>query len=409
MRVKMTLFAAALAGLGMLSLPGLAAADVIRVSPGESIQAAVDQAAPGDTVKVAPGTYQQTVHIKTNGLTLKGAGKHRTLIESPASPAPGADPQCGGIGICVSDVELPADPNQPPIILNEIADVRIKDLGVRGFGFSGVFFTGAIDYRVTDVFATESGYGIAAFNSTGGRMWDNVTPANHEAGLYVGDSENADALIWDNVANDNEGFGIFIRDASNGAIKDNETSGNCIGILFLDTPGPPVNRNWVAYGNDASGNTKVCPEEEGGPPAGGIGIGIAGAQDITLVGNRTNDNVPSGPVELAGGIVVVSIPGPTPEESNVATGNVIKFNRAFGNSPMDILWDELGDNTFTGNRCETSQPDGLCTSGGHGHGHGHGDDDDDDDDDRDHGGGPHHGDDDHGDRGKGHGKGHGHH
>jgi parallel beta-helix repeat protein len=394
MRVKTTLIVAALAGLGMLSLPGFAAADVIRVSPGESIQAAVDQAAPGDKVKVAAGTYQESVHISTAGITLKGAGKHRTLIEPGTTPP---DPGCEEVGICVA----PNGPPGPP----SLADVRVKDLGVSGFQFSGVFFFGAVDYRVTDVFATESGYGIAAFNSTGGRIWDNVTPANHEAGVYVGDSENADAIVKDNVADDNEGFGIFIRDASNGVVADNETSGNCIGILFLDTPGPPVNSNWVAHDNDASANTKVCPPEEGGPPAGGIGIAIAGAQNITLVGNKTNDNVPAGPVELSGGIVVVSIPGPTPEQTNTATGNVIKFNKAFGNSPFDILWDEQGDNTFTGNRCETSQPDGLCTSrgNGNGHGHGHGDDDDEDDDDRGHDGDGHHGDNGHGGRGKGHG------
>ena len=58
----------------------------------------------------------------------------------------------------------------------------------------------------------------------------------------------------------------------------------------------------------------------------------------------------------------------------------MKFNRAFGNSPFDILWDQKGPaNEFTGNRCDTSSPDGLCVSGN--------------------GGGDHHGDGDHGDHG----------
>jgi parallel beta-helix repeat protein len=378
MRVKTTLVAAALAGLGMLSLPGFAAADVIRVSPGESIQAAIDQAAPGDTVKLRRGTYEENVQIKTPGITLKGADDDETFIVPPATPSP-VDPICEGTGVCVSEVPDFGPPSPPTL-----ADVRVKDLAVRGFPFSDVFFYGTVDHRITDVFADGSEYGIFALNTTGGRYWDNTTPNNIEAGIYIGDSENADAVVRDNVANGNQEFGIFLRDAANGVVEDNETSGNCIGIFILDTPGPPVAGDWVVHDNDASHNTTVCAFDA--PTAGGIGIGIAGAQNNTIVGNTANGNMPATPVDISGGIVVV-----TPDPSTVATGNTVKFNKAFGNSPFDILWDEQGENTFVGNRCETSQPDGLCTGRGNGHGHGRGDDDDDDDDDRGHGGDRHHG------------------
>ena len=56
MRVKMTFVAAALAGILTMLVSGTAAADVIRVSSGESIQAAIDKADPGDTIKIGPGT-----------------------------------------------------------------------------------------------------------------------------------------------------------------------------------------------------------------------------------------------------------------------------------------------------------------------------------------------------------------
>jgi hypothetical protein len=95
---------------------------------------------------------------------------------------------------------------------------------------------------------------------------------------------------------------------------------------------------------------------------------------------------------------VLSAPGPTPAQSFTATGNTIKKNTAFGNSPVDILWDQTGDNVFSGNRCKTSDPTGLCANGGNGHGNG---DDDGDDDNAENG---HH--DDNGDHGRHHGEHH---
>jgi hypothetical protein len=312
------------------------------------------------------------------------------------------DPFCEGTGICVADVTLPANPDDPPIINNHIAGVRIKDLAVKNFKqFSGVFLFGTRDQRVSGVLAENDGeYGIGAFNTTGGQYWGNVTTNNGEAGIYVGDSPDADAVVRDNVSSANLGFGIFVRDAAHGVVEDNDSFGNCIGILFLDTPAPTDVSDWTARDNEASHNTAVCPTEEGGPPVGGIGIAIANASGITLVGNAANDNVPAGPVEASGGIVVVSPPPEGPGAPvQIATDNTIKFNTAFGNSRVDLLWDQQGDNRFIGNRCRTSDPDGLCVESRHGHGHGHHGDDDDDDDRGDNG--HHRGKGDHGDK---HGK-----
>jgi hypothetical protein len=371
MRVKTILVAASLAGLAMLLVAGPAAADVIKVSPGESIQTAIDQAGPGDTVKVAPGTYQENVQIKTDGITLKGAGSDQTLIEAAATPA-AVDPICEGTGICVTD--FAGDPSEPPSTPS-LSDVRIKDLAVTGFGFSGVFFFATVDQRVSHVLAKDNeGYGIAAFNTTGGEYRDNVASNNGEAGLYVGDSPEANADVHDNEAYGN-GIGLFFRDAAHGVVEDNQSHDNCIGVLFLDTPDDPTapapNSDWVARDNEVNHNNKACPAGDEGDATSGLGIVINGAHAITLVGNTVNDNQPSGPTAGSGGIVIVSDP-----DSPVSTDNVVKHNSAFGNLPDDILWDGQGTNTFTDNRCETSEPAGLCVSG-HGHGHhggdGHGD------------------------------------
>ena len=61
----------------------------VQVVAGQSIQAAIDGAATGATVCVGPGTYQENLLITKDGITLKGAGPGKTVLEPPAQPSAG--------------------------------------------------------------------------------------------------------------------------------------------------------------------------------------------------------------------------------------------------------------------------------------------------------------------------------
>lgn len=77
-------------GLIVASVPLAApsSAVVIQVSPGQSIQAALDAAQPGDTVMVAAGVYHESVVIRQDHITLQGAGatESGTVLEPPSTP-----------------------------------------------------------------------------------------------------------------------------------------------------------------------------------------------------------------------------------------------------------------------------------------------------------------------------------
>src|SRR4051794_21242233 len=76
------------------------AAAAIHVHHGQSIQAAVNSADPGDTIVLDRGRYFQTVFIGRPGLTLRGAGSGRdgTVLRQPkSSNSPCSDPQSGEV------------------------------------------------------------------------------------------------------------------------------------------------------------------------------------------------------------------------------------------------------------------------------------------------------------------------
>lgn len=335
---------------------GAGAAIIVR--PGESIQAAVDAASPGSTIVVKAGTYAEHVTITTDGIRLLGQGA--TLV--PPAEHPASACSFGAVstdGICaIGELDFP-DPNGPPVVIDPVSDVTISGFTVNGFEGTGVLFIGAENPIVSHNRAADNGgYGVARFLSTGGRIIGNQASGSAEAGIYVGDSPNADVKVVANESFDNGEFGFFLRDAANGRLAGNRSHGNCVGAIVLNTGGN-VAGNWTLTGNAFTENNRFCPgsEEEGTPPLSGIGVAIVSAEGNTLEGNRVIDNVPSGDVPFAGGVVVIDIgtPGGNPPSDNLVQGNVIR-----GNQP-DILWDGSGvGNVFRSNACESSVPDGLC-------------------------------------------------
>lgn len=418
------LLAAVLAAAAFLALAASASAhrgDVTVVRPGESIQAAVDAADPGDKILVKRGRYAENVAITTDGITLKS---HGAKLVPPPDPTPNAcssgDPARDGI-CATGQVDFP--PDGPPTVTDPVSDVTIKGFKVKGFPGTGINFLGAEDPVVKHNRTEDNGeYGIARFVSTGGKIVGNDASGSEEAGIYVGDSPDADVLIAANRTFDNHLFGLFLRDAADGRVVANRSYGNCVGAIVLNT-GANVAADWRFFGNRIHDNDRFCPgnAEEGTPPLSGIGVLIANGADNKLVGNVIRDNDPSGEVPFSGGVVVVDagIPGANPPSGNLVKGNVI-----LGNEP-DIFWDGSGEgNVIERNLCQTSVPDGLCKRhhghrrhghhgdrGDHGRGH-HGDKHHDRGDDHDRGDRHDHGDrdddrgdrgDDHGDRGDDHG------
>ncbi len=331
------------------------------VKPGESIQAAVNAAEPGDTIFVKRGTYAENVAITKDGVTLFSKG---AKIVPPETPAPNGcsfgDP--AGDGICAVG-QLEPQPDGPPTVTDPVSDVTISGFKVEGFPANGILFFGAEDPVVKHNRTKDNHeYGIARFVSSGGKIVGNAASGSEEAGIYVGDSPEADVLIAGNWTFDNELFGIFLRDAAHGKVAFNRSSGNCVGAIVLNT-GANVAGDWRFFANKFHDNDRFCPgnEEEGTPPLSGIGIAIANAADNKIVGNSIKDNNPGGEVPFTGGVAIVNagIPGANPPSGNLVKGNVI-----LGNEP-DLFWDGSGEgNVLERNRCETSVPDGLCTGSG---------------------------------------------
>jgi hypothetical protein len=373
MRTKPALTAltgAALLATGVMAVPASAAPHHSwRVQPGTgTLSAAVAEAQPGDTIRLAEGTYYDSVDV-TKTLTIRGEGMHDTVLRPPASAADVPASPCNSPGsmegICIFSGSF--DQHGNPVNTTVVRDVRISGLRVTGFSDSGVFGFMTQGLRVREVRADHNGgYGIARFVSTDSVFAYNRASHNGEAGLYMGDSPNANSAMHDNVAAYN-GFGLFLRDSTHITARDNDVWGNCIGILALDSgqgaPGDLPAGNYRIVDNDVRGNDRECPANHEHPPLSGLGIALAGVHDTLVTDNEVRDNAPGGPTAFSGGIAMVSTRPLAPTGAD-PTNNTIRDNEAEQNSPFDIFWDGTGSgNTVAGNDCNIAVPRdlGWCT------------------------------------------------
>ncbi|MER6116644.1 DUF1565 domain-containing protein [Streptomyces sp. A0642] len=344
--------AASAAGLGVVapSAPAAASAGHV-VRPGQSIQAAVDAARPGDTIVVRPGTYRESVLITKPGLTLRGSGP-RTVIAPGASGAqPGNACAKAGNGICVLGTAQ-----------HTVDDVSVKSLSVSGFAKSGVWASWTDGLEVRSVTSTSNGvWGIAQQRSTRSDIRRNTARSNGDAGIFVANSVDEEGGATDtggtrvrgNTVTDNR-IGFTARRVRNLTVNDNTFAANCSGVFVVGDEGTPHAGAMTIRSNTIEGNNKFCAATPRLPAIQGSGIVLTGTESTEIRSNVIRANV--GATPLSGGIVLF--------KSFVGaknTDNTISDNLVMGNQPADLANQDTGTgNRFTGNVCATSAPAGMC-------------------------------------------------
>jgi parallel beta-helix repeat protein len=212
----------ALALAATLPFDGWASEIVVPSDAIATVQAAVNAAAPGDTIRVLPGSYDEDVFVRTQGLKLH------------------AETEAGAVAVTsflvlAEDVEINGFDVSNGIMLIDSARGRVSNNSVSSSG-TGIYVSGSpgaqIDHNTVDADS-----GILVLSCPAARVDHNKIDANY-LGIYVEDSYGA--RVDHNRALGADGGGIVLWSSSAGRIEYNvaeglrgiEVSGDSCGNAF---------------------------------------------------------------------------------------------------------------------------------------------------------------------------------
>ncbi|MEW6271857.1 MAG: right-handed parallel beta-helix repeat-containing protein [Thermodesulfobacteriota bacterium] len=259
------------------------------VRPGESIQAAVDAAAPGDTIVVLPGDYVETHD-----------GRAAVRITKPLKLIAESNPPNERVRILPSGEQRhgilvePENPGDP-----DVDGVEIKGFTVEGFSNNGIWL------RYVQNFVIENNEsinnlenGIWPTLSANGEVRKNVAYGSLDAALWVEAAENV--RVIDNEVHTSP-TGLEVTVSNDIHMEGNYVHDNVVGVGLYHPSGaglPPQDwpsqpfRNWTLVNNRVENNNLPNPVSGGlvgALPSGG-GVLVLGVDTVDMQGNTVQNN-----------------------------------------------------------------------------------------------------------------------
>lgn len=239
------------------------------VSPGQSIQDAIDRARPGDRVQLLPGVYHEAVTVDFDDITLIGVVENgkRAILDGENK---------------FNDAVVASGHN-----------FTIQGIEMRNYKANGVLVNQANNCTFRDLVGVNTGkYAIYPVQCDGVLIENCVVSDVWDAGIYAGQCKNVEIRNCTTFRNT---IGIEAENSDNVLIHGNTAFNNTLGILIVLLPNLPsksasnalVVNNWVLgnnYRNEApAGNFAALLE-----PGAGIIIGAADHTEVTgneIIGN----------------------------------------------------------------------------------------------------------------------------
>jgi parallel beta-helix repeat protein len=330
------------------------APQTITVKAGESIQAAVNRARPGDTIEVMPGVYREEVKIDVDNITLRG-------ISSP----PPREPETPAFKDAIISLSGPQVPQRPVFegdgklsdaVLNTGSNFVIENFDVQHYIANGVVAQHARNVTFRNLKIDTTGlYGVYPVSCTGVEIDRCVATGIADAALYVGQSR--DIHVHDSEAFANV-TGIEIENSINAIVENNYVHDNAGGILVFVLPNNVskvgrdciVRNNRVIENNHANfGNPNAIVSNV--PPGSGILVMAADNTEVTaneIRGNQSYGVLVCG-LEIAFPKGTAFDVGSTPENTFIHDNTYAENGKApsekykQGGIPgADLVWDLSG-------------------------------------------------------------------
>ncbi|MBU1625788.1 right-handed parallel beta-helix repeat-containing protein [bacterium] len=232
--------------IGCLAVPLFAAA-TYDVSPGESIQSAIDGAKSGDTINVASGEYEESLVIGS-GISVQGAGSGKTNLKGYIGVSPIFEPT----------VTLMDNSSLKGFYIKSSTQVTIKIIGKDVLiennhidaDFNGIKVEGG-SATIQENRIGPYVYAGINFDKSDGSIINNIIETNH-IGIIL---DNSDALILRNIISgrtwhDNRGGNTGISlEKSSPTIKNNIILSNKLDGIFIHSDSNAQIINNTIYDN----------------------------------------------------------------------------------------------------------------------------------------------------------------